>query len=269
MRIDEYAEKRKYALKPSTLDKHVSALRTFEKVAECYGEPTLEHVNYFLDVFESVGLKTTTVSFYCSVIKQYFKLFNPELVPSLEQLFEIRKPRVSQADFRAVHLSKEDVRKILQRLNLPYNLIIAMMYCFCRRLGEVLALEKKDIARGTITFGIFKKKGVMRVTMPLSLMPLHWQEKLFDYIKFVEGDRVFPYTQRAVEIAFKVAALKAGKAAKPHDIRHARIRHLLDDGVDPFVVKDKFSFHEHMAMIWDIYGRLKPGYTVELPQAEI
>jgi len=272
MRIKEYAEKRKYALKPTTLQKHISALKTFERIVGCYDrEPTIEDVEYFLDAFENEGLKHTTVSrFYCSVLKQYFKLFNPELVPELERLFEIRKPKIAQDDFRAVHLSKDDIRKILAKLDIPHNIIIATMYCFCRRLGEVLALEKRDVTDTRITFNIFKKKGIKKVEMPITLMPEKWRERLLEWKSNVHGNKVFPITERAVEIAFKKVVKEIGKPdAKVHDVRHARIRHLLDDGVDPSIIKDRLSFHEHMVMIWDIYGKLKPYYKAEVPPAEI
>jgi len=272
MRIDEYVAKRKYALKPSTLQRHVEALRTFERITGCHDrEPTLEDVEFFLDSFERAGLKHTTVSVViCSALKQYFKLFHPQLVPELERIFEMRKPKVSISDFRSVHLTKDDIREIISRLKLPHNLIIAMMYSFCRRLGEVLALEKKDVTKTTITFNIYKKKGLMRVVMPMDLLPEKWRDTLFIWMDMVRGSKVFPITKKAVEIAFKKVVREIGKEnAKVHDVRHARIRHLLDDGVDPWIIKDKLSFHEHMSMIWDIYGKLKPDYKVEVPKADI
>jgi len=272
MIINEYVRKRKYALKQSTLEKHVSALRTFEKITGCYDrEPTLEDIDYFLDAFEDHGLKHTTVSrFYCSVIKQYLKLFNTALVPEVERLFEVRKPKVSQVDFRSVHLSKDDVREILSRLDEPYDLIVAVMYSFCRRLGEVLALTRNDISEDMVAFHIFKKKGLVRVEMPMYLLPEYWQQRLFDYVTRGESSRIFPVTARAVEYQFKRVVTAIGKPeAKPHDIRHARIRHALDDGVDPVVVRDTLSFHERLSTVTDIYGRIKPGYHTEPPRADI
>jgi len=183
MRIQEYAEKRKYALKPSTLKTHMWALKTFEIITGCYNrEPGVDDVAYFLDVFEEHGLKRTTVSrFYCNVIKQYFKLFLPHLVPELDRLFEVRKPVVRQSDYTSVHLTKDDIRSILDELKIPHDLIIAISYCFCRRLGEVLALRKQDVRNNSITFHIFKKKGDVRVDMPMELLPERWQERLFEY----------------------------------------------------------------------------------------
>ena len=72
MRIGEYERKRKYALNSKTLKSHVSMLRTFEKITGCENrEPTLEDIDYFLDAFESYGLKHTSVPMYLSVVKQY------------------------------------------------------------------------------------------------------------------------------------------------------------------------------------------------------
>ena len=271
MRIDEYVRKRKYALKPRTLKSHMSMLRTFEKVTGCYNrEPTLEDINNFLDVFEDYGLKHTSVPRYLDVVKQYLKLFNPTIVPDVERLLEMRRPKVSLRDYRSVHLSNDDVREILSRLYEPYDLIIAVMYSFCRRLGEVLALTKSDIREDSIIFHIFKRKDVMRVEMPMYLLPEHWQQKLFSYLKRVRGHRVFPVTARAVEYQFKRVATAIGKPeARPHDIRHARIRHALDDGVDPTIVKDTLSFHERLSTLTDIYGRIKPGHHARPPKADI
>ena len=271
MRIEEYERKRRYALKPRTLKSHISILRTFERVTGCYDrEPTLEDVDRFIDVFEDYGLKHTSVARYLSVVKQYLKLFNPSIVPEVDRLLEIRRPVVTQRDYRSVHLSKDDIREILRRLDEPYDLIIATMYCFCRRLGEVLALTKNDISRDTVTFYIFKKKDLVRVEMPMYLLPEYWQQKLFSYLEGVKGRKVFPLTARAVEYQFKRVATAIGKPdAKPHDIRHARIRHAIDDGVDPVIVRDTLSFHERLSTVTDIYGRIKPGYHAEPPKADI
>jgi len=271
MRIDEYVRKRKYALNPRTLKSHISMLRTFEKITGCENrEPTLEDINHFLDAFESYGLKHTSVPRYLNVVKQYLKLFNPDIVPDVVRLFEIRRPRVSLRDYRSVHLSKDDVREILNRLNRPYDLVIATMYCFCRRLGEVLALTKSDIRRDTITFYIFKKKDLMRVEMPMDLMPEYWQQRLFSHVAMVKGPKVFPMTKVAVEYHFKRVVTAIGKPdAKPHDIRHARIRHALDDGIDPTIVKDTLSFHERLSTLTDIYGRIKLGHHARPPKADI
>ena len=271
MRIDEYVVKRKYALKPRTLKSHVSMLRTFEKITGCEDrEPTLEDINHFLDTFESYGLKHTSVPRYLDVVKQYLKLFNPTIVPEVERLLEIRRPKVSLRDYRSVHLSKDDVREILSRLYEPYDLVIATMYCFCRRLGEVLALTKSDIRRDSIIFHIFKRKDVMRVEMPADLMPGYWRQRLFSYLERVKGPKVFPMTEMAVEYQFKRVVTAMGKPdAKPHDIRHARIRHALDDGVDPIIVRDTLSFHERLSTLTDIYGRIKPGYHARPPRADI
>ena len=271
MRIGEYERKRKYALNSKTLKSHVSMLRTFEKITGCENrEPTLEDIDYFLDAFESYGLKRTSVVRYLSVVKQYLKLFNPSIVPEVDRLLEIRRPVVSQRDYRSVHLSKDDVREILRRLDEPYDLIIAIMYSFCRRLGEVLALTRSDVRRDSVTFHIFKKKNLMRVEMPMYLLPEHWQQKLFSYLEGVRGRKVFPVTARAVEYQFKRVATAIGKPdARPHDIRHARIRHALDDGVDPTIVKDTLSFHERLSTLTDIYGRIKLGHHARPPKADI
>ena len=86
----------------------------------------------------------------------------------------------------------------------------------------------------------------------------------------VKGTKVFPMTKVAVEYHFKRVVAAIGKPdAKPHDIRHARIRHALDDGVDPTIVKDTLSFHERLSTLTDIYGRIKLGHHARPPKADI
>ena len=271
MRIDEYARLRKYAVKPKTLESHVSILRTFEKVTGCYNrEPTLDDINNFIDSFEMYGLRNTSAARYLNVVKQYLKLFNPSIVPDVERLLEMRRPTVSWRDYRSTYLSKEDVKEILCRLYEPYDLIIALMYSFCRRLGEVLALTKEDIGTDTIVFCIFKKKKPIRVEMPIYLLPDRWRQRLFDYVSKLKGNKLFPVTEVAVEYQFKRVVTAMGKPeARPHDIRHARIRHALDDGYDPIVIKDTLSFHERLSTLTDIYGRIKLGHNAKPPKADI
>ena len=263
MRIDEYIAGRRYSLKPATLKTHRYALQTFSKIVGCEDrEPTIDDVRKFLIEFPKHGLKHTTVSItYCSAVKQYFKLFHPDMVDSVVRVFEMQKPSTTTSDFRSSYLSEKDIKRIISKLKPPHNLITAISYTYCRRLGEVLDLEKKDISDNSITFSIKKKKKAMKVEMPLDLLPGSWREELSNQVHSGNGSRVFPISARAVEIAFRKAS---GGKAKFHDVRHARIRHLLDSGVDPSVVKDRFSFHEHMSTLMDIYGRLKPEYSVDL-----
>jgi len=274
MQIEEYARKRKHALKPTTLKVHVSVLRTFQAITGCNDrEPSLRDVEYFIvnamdQDFTEEPLRKTSMVNYLSVIKQYFRLMRLPERDDLHDLYLMMKPSVRQEDYRRVILTEDEVARILGTGNDPYVLACALGYCMCRRVSEVLMLKGTDVKDDQVVFNILKKKEAIKRSLPLGLLPERWRERLLEYKG--KRDRVIPVVARTVEYAFKRILKKAGikKDARFHDLRHSVICHMLDRGVSARVIKDQLSFHENIEIIYKIYGRIPEEAEFQIPRID-
>lgn len=281
MDVDRYLEKRKLALSKETLKVHSSVLSTFEVVTGCFDrEPTLNDVEEFIlramdeEFMLGIGrkpVKKTTLSYYLTVVKQYFRAMRLEGLEEFHDLMLVMKPRVRQEDYRRAVLTEEEVRELLKVAEEPYGLAFALGYCCCRRLSEVLMLKGGDVHKTHITFNILKKKDRVVRDLPVTLLPERWREELFRVKKKVGSEgRVIDRSIRAVEYAFQKYKSIAGieKPARFHDLRHSIIVHLLDRGVSARIIKDQLSFHENVDIIYRIYGRVPAEAEFKVPAVE-
>ena len=143
------------------------------------------------------------------------------------------------------------------------------------RLGELLALTKADIdlenREISVSKTLFRRGGRDIITAPKTKssvrrisIPVFLRDELAEYLgslgrKFPEDKRIFPVSERAVEKQIHRHAEMAGlEHIRVHDLRHSHVAFLIEQNVDPFVIKERLG-HQDIRMTLNTYGHLYPG----------
>lgn len=142
-------------------------------------------------------------------------------------------------------LSQDEVARLLQHLRKPTHQALAMvMYSTGLRIGEVLALETRDIdgARGVIRVRNGKGNKAREVNMTSALyawLRAYWGDArpAAPYLFASRTGR--PPMKSSVRAALAEAAGQAGieKKVTPHVLRHCFATHMLEAGTDVRVVQ--------------------------------
>lgn len=148
-----------------------------------------------------------------------------------------------------------------------------LFWCGCR-LGECLALTKGDIDFANNTIQINKtyhrEKGADVITTPKTdtsirtvSIPVFLKEEIQQHLAISYGiqdtDRLFPISERAVQIHMKRYIEKSGvKQIRVHDLRHSHVAYLINQGVDPLVIKERVG-HKDINITLNTYGHLYPN----------
>jgi integrase len=255
----------------STLERKLVALSLYDRFLEERGlQPGVESLSLWLDELRRRGLSPSTIRAYGSDVLSYFDFMMIEVDEKKVRMLKRTLPpvRIGKVDV----LTKEEVAKLIESAgSLRNKLIYLLCYSYARRLGEVLALTKRDVnlERGTITFPILKRRSEETATYELEPMI---RDLLAEYVKAVKGDKLFPITKRAVEIAFKKDCERAGikpkgRRLRVHLLRHARVTHLIEDGVPIEVVSKVLARHTSVATTFQFYTAPTPEMTGKIPKA--
>lgn len=155
-----------------------------------------------------------------------------------------------------------------------YRLIFQLLFWLGCRVGEVLALYKKDFDFQKqvlmISKTYYRKNKTDYITTPKTessnrevAMPKFMVEELKEYLDRQYGledeDRIFPITERAVQKKMKQKAEKAGlQPIRVHDLRHSHVAFLIEKGTQPLVISQRVG-HDSMMTTMNIYGHLYPN----------
>lgn len=234
-------------------------------------QPGLESLNLWLDALLKRGLSSSTLGVYTYDVLSYFELMMFDIDDKKLKLLKKRLPPrdVGEVDF----LTDDEVARLITRTLSPIRrLIYALCYAYARRLGEVLALTRKDVdlEKGTITFTILKKKREEKATYEVE----PWiKEMLVKYDNILGKQRLFEITARAVEMAFKRDCQKAkieprGRDLRPHILRHSRITSLRNRGVPLDLVSKFVARHSSFDTTVQFYRGITEEEKVSIPKAE-
>jgi integrase len=254
-----------------TLERKLVALSLYDRFLEERGlQPGVESLSLWLDELRRRGLSPNTVGAYGRDVLTYFDFMMIDVDERKVKMLKRTLPPVRVGKVEV--LTKDEVAKLIERAgSLRNKLIYLLCYSYARRLGEVLALTKEDVdlERGTITFPILKRKS--RETATYELEPMI-RELMREYVKSVEGSRLFPVTKRAVEMAFKRDCGRAGikpkgRRLRVHLLRHARVTHLIEDGVPIEVVSKVLARHTNIATTFQFYTAPTSEMASRIPRA--
>lgn len=155
-----------------------------------------------------------------------------------------------------------------------YYVIFEILFWTGCREGELLALNKSDIDfqnnRMSITKTYYRSERRDVITAPKTEqsvrvieMPEFLTQEIKEYLDslpdLTEHTRIFPVVAEAVQHKLKRQAEKAGvKKIRVHDIRHSSAAYLINQGVQPLIIKERLG-HKDIRITLNTYGHLYPN----------
>lgn len=192
--------------------------------------------------------------------------------------------RMGRADARDLNFwTKAEYDEFIsyEEPNSRYYVIFEILFWTGMREGELLALTKGDVDLANHKIRINKTyyRQNMRdiITSPKTEqsnrtidIPEFLEEELSEYMSRIYGlqdnDRLFPVVPEAVQHALKRRIDKYGlKKIRVHDFRHSHCAYLIDQGVDPLIIKERLG-HADIKITLNTYGHLYPSRQKEVAE---
>ena len=161
-----------------------------------------------------------------------------------------------------------------------YVLFEILFWCGCR-IGEVLALTKKDIDfknnQISITKTYFRMNGQDVISTPKTeqsarvvdipeFLKLEIQEYVDRLYQYPDDERLFPVVAEAVQHKMKRHIEISGvKKIRVHDLRHSHVAYLINQGVEPIMIKQRVG-HKDIRITLNTYGHLYPNEQKKLAE---
>ena len=181
-----------------------------------------------------------TVNYFHTCIKFLFQV-------TLEKTWnDWRVPKLKGYKTVPVILSRDEVKRLIIAIdNLKHKAIISTIYSAGLRVSEACRLKVTDINSNNMQIFVRQAKGnkdryTILSNRNLSVLREYWQQcgKPKEYL-FPGKSGDAPLTTSTVREALKTACEKAGifKKLTVHTLRHCFATHLLESGVNIFVIK--------------------------------
>lgn len=185
--------------------------------------------------------------------------------------------KMGKSDARQLDFwTKEEYDKFIdsyERGSRLYVLFEILFWTGCR-VGEVLALTKDDINFTShqikITKTYYRTKKTDVISNPKTEqsnrtieIPGFLTKEIEEYVShlydYPGNERLFPIVHEAVQHTLKYHANKVGnKIIRVHDLRHSHVAYLIDQGVDPLIIKERLG-HKDIKITLNTYGHLYPN----------
>ena len=158
-----------------------------------------------------------------------------ELHKNKEQITLLERPKKSS--YKPAVLSNSEVIALLAAtVNLKHRCILALLYSCGLRIGELLALELKDVDLERKQLHVRNAKGRKDryVGMATSVIPLllNYTTSYKPQHYLIEGVAGAPYSASSVRAFLKQSCERANilKTVTPHTLRHSYATHLIENG---------------------------------------
>lgn len=220
---------------PSTVRTYVSFIQQF--LARYAPLPPsrihFSQIEEYLAERYHAGVSHSTQNQLINALRYFYRELLGQHLPKLQDYRPRRERKIPPV------LSRAEVRLLLSRPhNLKHRMMLSLIYSAGLRLGELVALEIRDIDSSRMVIHLRNAKGRKDRLVPLSKKAL---EQLREYWQayrpqkhLFEGQNGGAYSPRSVQAVFK-RALKASGICKPatvHTLRHSYATHLLEAGTD-------------------------------------
>ena len=155
-----------------------------------------------------------------------------------------------------------------------YYVIFEILFWTGCREGEMLALAKSDIDftenRISISKTYYRTERKDVITTPKTErsvrvidIPQFLTQEIRDYVdklyELPDDERIFPIVAEAVQHKLKHNCEKTGvKKIRVHDIRHSHVAYLINQGVQPLIIKERLG-HRDIKITLNTYGHLYPN----------
>jgi site-specific recombinase XerD len=225
----------------STIENYVSSVRTFFNAVALHPRDVSESdiEDYIRAKVDEQGISASYQKVLLGAIGMFFReVYNRDL--NLRSLYPVRlEHKLPQL------LSASDVKRLLQiTTNLKHKAILSTVYSSGLRVGEVVALQLKDIDSGRMVIRVNNGKGKKDREVMLSEKLLELLREYFTSYKpkkwLFEGQHGDRYSVRSVQLILKQSLRRAAinKDATVHTLRHSFATHLLESGTDIRYIKD-------------------------------
>ena len=154
-----------------------------------------------------------------------------------------------------------------------YYVLFELLFWTGAREGEALSITPADIDFEKNLLHInktyYRMHGEDVITSPKTeesnrtiSIPEFLKKEIQDYIsrlyELPEDERIFPMVHEAVQHKLKQVVQKTGvKKIRVHDIRHSHAAFLINKGVQPLMIKERFG-HTDIRITLNTYGHLYP-----------
>jgi integrase/recombinase XerD len=204
----------------------------FGKAPDRLGAEHIRQYQLFL-IKEKKVARPTFIQVVCALRFLYTHTLNRKI--SMERIPFPRRERKLP-----LILSREEVKALLEAPhNLRHRTLLAILYGCGLRVAEVTQLKVSDIdsARNVLRVRHGKGRKDRQTLLPAKLLELlrcYWRSQRPTDWLFPSSDSTRPISPKAVFLACRNAAQKAGlsKPVHPHSLRHAFATHLLEAGTN-------------------------------------
>lgn len=155
-----------------------------------------------------------------------------------------------------------------------YYVIFEVLFWTGCRVGEMLALTKSDIDlnrnRISISKTYYRTERRDAITAPKTEqsvrtidIPQFLTEEIKDYLdkhyELPDNEWIFPIVAETVQHKLKRQCEKSGvKKIRVHDIRHSHVAYLINQGVQPLIIKERLGYRD-IKITLNTYGHLYPN----------
>jgi integrase/recombinase XerD len=219
---------------PTTIRIYLRAMAEFAQhfgnAPDRLGAEHIRQYQLFLIKEKNVSL-STLIQMVCALRFFYTHTLNRKV--SIERIpFPRREKKLP------LILSREEVKALLEApRNLRHRTLLAILYGCGLRVAEVTQLKVSDIdsARNVLRVRHGKGRKDRQTLLPAKLLELlrcYWRSQRPTDWLFPSADSTRPISAKAVFLACRKAAQKAGlsKPIHPHSLRHSFATHLLEAG---------------------------------------
>lgn len=188
-----------------------------------------------------------------------------------------RVKRMGKADADKLEFwTKEEYDRFISGIEVGsrYYVIFEILFWTGCREGEMLALTKSDIDftenRISISKTYYRTERKDVITTPKTEqsvrvidIPQFLTQEIRDYVdklyELPDDERIFPIVAEAVQHKLKHNCEKTGvKKIRVHDIRHSHVAYLINQGVQPLIIKERLGYRD-IKITLNTYGHLYPN----------